>query len=78
MVLVELIPQQFKSLRLVHKGLVSRAPTTVVTFYEKKVEHSNADQVIGKRSVSPTIEYLVKWKELLESQANWEPVDALW
>ena len=60
------------------RGLSKRAPTTVVTFYEKKVEHSNADRVIGKRSVSPTIEYLVKWKELLESQANWEPVDALW
>ncbi|KAL6317894.1 hypothetical protein AAG906_030801 [Vitis piasezkii] len=77
MVLVELIPQQFKSLRLVHKGLVSRAPTIVVTSYDKEVEHIIADRVIGN-GVSPTIEYLVKWKELLESQANREPVDALW
>ena len=25
-----------------------------------------------------TIEYLVKWKGLPESEASWEPKDALW
>ncbi|KAL6315603.1 hypothetical protein AAG906_002775 [Vitis piasezkii] len=78
MVLVKLLPQQFKLLRLVHKGLVSRAPTIVVTSYDKEVEHIIADQVIRRRSVPPAIEYLVKWKGLSESEARWEPVDALW
>ena len=26
----------------------------------------------------PAMEYLVKWNGLLESEASWEPTDALW
>ncbi|RVW80081.1 hypothetical protein CK203_052418 [Vitis vinifera] len=90
MVLAKLLPQQFKSVRPMHKGLVRRyegpfpilgkvgkAPTTVVTSYDKEVEHIITDRVI-KRGVSPTTEFLVKWKGLTESEASWEPVDALW
>ena len=130
MVLVKLLPQQFKSLRPVHEGLVrryegpfpilgkvnkvsykvelplrlkihhvfhvsylkpyhedkddpsrgfsKRAPTAVVTSYDKEVEHIIANRVIRKRGVPPAMEYLVKWNGLLESEASWEPTDALW
>ena len=112
MVLVKLLPRQFKSLRPVHEGLVrryegpflilgkigkvsyrvklpprlkihpvfhvsylktyhedkdypnrglsNRALTTVVTFYDKEVEHVLADRVIRRRGVPPATEYLVK------------------
>ncbi|RVW46128.1 Retrovirus-related Pol polyprotein from transposon 17.6 [Vitis vinifera] len=78
MVLVKLLPQQFKSLRPVHKDLVrrlkihpvfhvsylkpyhedkddpsrelsKRAPTAVVTSYDKEVEHIIADRVIRRQ-----------------------------
>ncbi|XP_034695628.1 uncharacterized protein LOC117921777 [Vitis riparia] len=130
MVLVKLLPQQFKSLRPVHKGLVrryeepfpilgkvgkvsyrvelpprlkihpvfhvsylkpyhedkddssrglsKRAPTAIVTSYDKEVEHILVDRVIRRRGVPPVTEYLVKWKRLPESEASWEPADALW
>nr|CAN67851.1 hypothetical protein VITISV_020214 [Vitis vinifera] len=130
MVLVKLLPQQFKSLRPMHKGLVrryeghfpilgkvgkvsyrvelplrlkihpvfhvsylkpyhgdkddpsrglsKRAPTAVVTSYDKEVEHIIADRIIRRRGVPPAMEYLVKWKGLPESEASWEPADALW
>ena len=72
-------------LKLYHKdkddpsrGLSKRAPTTVVTSYDKEVEHIITDRVIKRRGVSPTTEFLVKWKGLTESEASWEPVDALW
>ncbi|KAL6342672.1 hypothetical protein AAG906_013078 [Vitis piasezkii] len=130
MVIVKLLPQQFKSLRPVHKGLVmryeghfpilgkvgkvsyrvklpprlkihpvfhvsylkpyhkdkddpsrglsKRAPTAVVTSYDKEVEHVLVDWVIRRRGVPHAMEYLVKWKRLLESEASWEPADALW
>ncbi|RVW72184.1 Transposon Ty3-I Gag-Pol polyprotein [Vitis vinifera] len=130
MVLVKLLPQQFKSLRPLHKGLVrryegpflilgkvgnvsyrvelpprlkihpvfhasylkpyhgdkddpsrglsKRAPTAVVTSYDKEVEHILADRVIRRQGVPPATEYLVKWKGLPESEASWEPAEALW
>ena len=55
-----------------------RAPTAVVTFYDKEVEHVLVDQVITRRGVPSTTEYLVKWKGLPKSEASWEPIDALW
>ncbi|RVW23473.1 hypothetical protein CK203_098923 [Vitis vinifera] len=60
------------------RGLSKRAPTAVVTFYDKEVEHVLVDQVITRRGVPSTTEYLVKWKGLPKSEASWEPIDALW
>ena len=60
------------------QGLSKRAPTVVVTSYDKEVEHVLADRVIRRRGVPPTIEYLMKWKGLPENEASWEPGDALW
>ncbi|KAL5831624.1 hypothetical protein ACOSQ4_016978 [Xanthoceras sorbifolium] len=116
LVLVKLLPQQFKAFRKVHKGLVrkyegpfpilkkvgkvsykvelpprlkihpvihvshlkpyhadtedpsrgesSRAPTAVVTSYDKEVEEILADRVVRKRGVPRSSEYLIKWKGL--------------
>ena len=60
------------------RGVSEKAPTTVVTSYDKEVEHILTDRVIKRRGVPPTTEFLVKWKGLTESEASWEPVDALW
>ena len=60
------------------RGLSKRAPTAVVTSYDKEVELILADRVIRRRGVPPATEYLVKWKGLPESEASWEPAEALW
>ncbi|RVW50368.1 Transposon Tf2-2 polyprotein [Vitis vinifera] len=60
------------------RGLSKRAPTAVVTSYDKEVEHIIADRIIRRRGVPPATEYLVKWKGLPESEASWEPANALW
>ena len=130
LVLVKLIPQQFKSFRKVHKGLVrkyegpfpilgrvgkvsykvdlpprlkihlvfhvsnlkpyqedkedpgrgisTRAPTAVVTSYDKEVDYIMVDRVLRKNNFQPYKEYLVKWKRLPESEASWEPENTLW
>ena len=122
LVLVKLIPQQFKSFRKMHKGLVrkyegtfpilgrvgkvsykvelpprlnihfvfhvsnlkpyhedkedpsrgisTRAPTAVVTSYDKEVDYIMADQVLRKNNFQPYKEYLVKWKGLPKSEAS--------
>ncbi|KAH9726762.1 Endonuclease [Citrus sinensis] len=129
-VLIKLLPQQFKTLRKVHKGLVRRyegpfrvvrrvgnvsyqlqlpprlkihpvfhvslvkpyhedmrdpscgesrsAPTTVVTAFDKDVDYIIADRTVSRRGVPAHSEYLVKWKNLLESEATWKREDDLW
>ncbi|RVW60942.1 hypothetical protein CK203_049274 [Vitis vinifera] len=103
MVLVKLLPQQFKSLRSVHKGLVRRyeglflilekvdkvsykveLPPRLKIYpvfhvsYLKPYHEDKDDPSRGRRCVSPTMEYLVKWKGMPKNEASWEPVDALW
>ena len=130
LVLVKLLPQQFKSLRKVHKGFVrmydgpfpvlkkvgkvsyklqlppklkiylvfhvsmlkpyhgdkedmsrgesKRAPTAVVTSFDKEVDSILADRVIRRRGVPSYREYLVKWKNAPDVEASWEPEDSLW
>ena len=50
----------------------------VVTSYDKEVEHIIANRVIRRQGVPPATKYLVKWKGLPKSKANWETTDALW
>lgn len=130
LVLVKLLPQQFQSLRKVHKGLVrryegpfpivkkvgkvsyqlklpsklkihpvfhasylkpyhedvedpsrgvsKRAPTAMTTEFDKDVDYIIADRRIRRRGVPPYTEYLVKWKNLPESEASWEHAETLW
>ena len=130
LVLVKLLPQQFKTLRRVHKGLVrkyegpfqvierigkvsyrlqlppklkihpvfhvsllkpfhedpeepsrgvsKRAPTAVVTSFDKEVEEILADRVVRRRGVPNYREYFIKWKGLPDTEASWETEDSLW
>nr|GFB79390.1 hypothetical protein CTI12_AA187700 [Tanacetum cinerariifolium] len=91
-VTVKLLPQQFKSLRNVHKGLIrryegpfpmigcvgKRAPTVVVTSYDREVEEILSDRAIRRRGVASYKEYLIKWHDLPDSEASWEAKDLLW
>ncbi|KAL6326360.1 hypothetical protein AAG906_007865 [Vitis piasezkii] len=82
MVLVKLLPQQFKSLRPVHKGLVRRyeRPFPILGKVGKvsyKVElpprwNTSLRPNHRRHGVPPTTEYLVKWKGLPESEASWD------
>ncbi|KAL6199079.1 hypothetical protein ACLB2K_028866 [Fragaria x ananassa] len=129
LVLVKLLPQQFKTLRKVHKGLIRkyegpfevikrigkvshklrlspklkihpvfnvsmlkpfhedaedpsrgvshRAPTSVVTSFDKEVDEILADRVIRRRGVPSYKEYLIKWRGLPDTEASWESKDIL-
>ncbi|KAL6141264.1 hypothetical protein ACLB2K_059554 [Fragaria x ananassa] len=130
LVLVKLLPQQFKSLSKVHKSLVHkykgpfkvikcigkvsyklhlppklkihpvfhismlkpfhedeeapsrgvshRAPTTVVTSFDKEVDEILTERVIRRRGVPSYKEYLIKWRGLLNTETSWESEDILW
>ena len=60
------------------RGLSKRAPTTVVSSFDKEIEYIIANRVIKRQGVSHTMKYLVKWKGLLENEVSLEPIDMLW
>ena len=60
------------------RGELRRAPTAVVTTFDKDVGYIITDRVIQRRGVPPYNEYLLKWKNLPESEATWERKDKLW
>ncbi|XP_076946258.1 uncharacterized protein LOC143617654 [Bidens hawaiensis] len=128
--MVKLIPNPFKSLRKVHKGLVrkykgpfpvvarignvsyrfqlpsklkdhpifnvsflkpyhahledlergvsKRTPTAVVTSFDQAVSEILSDRTVSRSGVPKHKEYLVKWKDLPDTEASWEAEDTLW
>lgn len=60
------------------RGISNRAPTAVITSFDKEVEEVLADRVIRRRGVPNYKEYFIKWKGLPTSEASWEPEDTLW
>ena len=129
-VMVKLLPNQFKSLRKVHKGLIrryegpfsiiekvgkaayrlelpprlkihnvfhvsmlkpfyedkedpsrgesSRAPTGMISEFDRKIKEILAERKIRRRGVPSYNEYLIAWEGLPESEASWEKEDTLW
>ena len=60
------------------RGESKRAPTAVVTSFDKEVETILADRLIRRRGVPSYREYLVKWKNVPDIEASWEPEESLW
>ena len=56
----------------------TRAPIEVRASYDKEVEAILADRILRRKQYQPRHEYFVKWKGLPDSEASWEPADALW
>lgn len=46
--------------------------------YDREVEYIMADREIERKYYKLRYEYLVRWKGLLNSEASWEPAEALW
>lgn len=60
------------------RGESKRAPTAVVTSFDKDVERILAKRVIRKRGVPNYNEYLVKWKGVPDIETTWEREADLW
>ncbi|GJU91000.1 putative nucleotidyltransferase, ribonuclease H [Tanacetum coccineum] len=76
-VMVKLLPQQFKSLRKVHKELIRRyeGPFPMIGRVGKEIL---SDRMIRRRGVPSYKEYLIKWRDLPDNEASWEVEDLLW
>ncbi|RVW59550.1 Transposon Tf2-12 polyprotein [Vitis vinifera] len=72
MVLVKLLPQQFKSLRPVHKGLVRRYEGPFPILGKVGKTGSSGDEGTSCYGI------LSEMEGLPESEASWEPAEALW
>ncbi|CAL1403017.1 unnamed protein product [Linum trigynum] len=56
-----------------------RVPTLVTKKYDHEVDEVMACRVIPRRGIHPSfMEYLVKWRNLPESEATWEKELTLW
>ncbi|KAH9678962.1 Endonuclease [Citrus sinensis] len=75
---VSLLKPYHEDMRDPSRGESRRAPTAVVTAFDKDVDYIIADRVVSRRGMPAHSEYLVKWKNLPESEVTWEREDDLW
>ncbi|XP_050946730.1 uncharacterized protein LOC127151303 [Cucumis melo] len=61
-----------------NRSETSRAPTGVVTEFDRKIKEILAERKIRRRGVPSYSEYLILWEGLPESEASWEREDLLW
>lgn len=54
-----------------------RAPPNTMVSFDWDVEYIMADTLVRGRGISPTNEYLVKWRDLSEKEASREHADTL-
>ncbi|KAE8681498.1 Detected protein of unknown function [Hibiscus syriacus] len=60
------------------RGYSHRAPHVVTKSYDKEVETVLTSRTVRKRGVPPRTKYLIKWKDLPESEVTWELAEDLW
>nr|GEW61427.1 Toll/interleukin-1 receptor (TIR) domain-containing protein [Tanacetum cinerariifolium] len=53
------------------RGVSKWAPTPVVTSYDREVEEILSDRTVRR-------EYLIKWRDLPDSETSWEVEDLMW
>ncbi|XP_074364002.1 uncharacterized protein LOC141704713 [Apium graveolens] len=56
----------------------SRAPPLMTKSFEREVDEVLVDQIIWRRGIPQSTQYLVKWKRLPTSEATWENEQELW
>lgn len=54
------------------------APPMITTQFDKKIDGILADQVVWKKGVPSSKEYLIRWKGEEDGETSWEREDALW
>nr|GEU47935.1 integrase, catalytic region, zinc finger, CCHC-type, peptidase aspartic, catalytic [Tanacetum cinerariifolium] len=55
-----------------------RANREVVTLYDREFEEILSNRMIQRRGVPSYKEYLIKWRDLPDSEASWKAEDLLW
>ncbi|OMO77547.1 reverse transcriptase [Corchorus capsularis] len=62
------------------RGKSGRAPFRITTRFEKEVQSIIAERAVGRKRKGcvQKKEYLVLWKGQPETEASWEPAEALW
>nr|GFA47078.1 reverse transcriptase [Tanacetum cinerariifolium] len=62
-------PAAYKTMKEWHE-VSMQAPTAVVTSYDREVEEILSDRTIRRRGVPSYKEYLIKWRDLPDSEAS--------
>ena len=60
------------------RGESSRAPTGMISDFNRKIKEILAERKIRRRGVPSYNEYLIAWEGLPESEASWEKENTLW
>ncbi|XP_059670881.1 uncharacterized protein LOC132316419 [Cornus florida] len=75
---VSMLKPYHEDIEVLTRGISQMASTAVVTSFDKEVDCILANRVMSRRGVPKYTEYLVKWKNMPDSEASWEHEDKLW